>query len=108
MIHEANKTIKELRLALPKGFVFVLDTTDRSFLYKSSDYKEFEYKIINIDVDFGIDRLTRETGYHINNHNGDLIGLRNIGINTYVGFCLPNTSLLDNNNKLLAESIISN
>lgn len=106
VIQRANQTINELRHALPKGFVFVLDTTDRSFIYKSANFIDLEQKIVAIDKNLGIDQLTRQTGYHLNHHDGDLVGLKSIESNTYVGFCLPKESL-PNHNRLLAETILT-
>lgn len=89
VIHEAHKTINALRQALPRSFVFVIDTTDRSFIYKSGEHTACEKTILQIDQLHGIDILSRKDGFYLEKHNSGLVGIRTISTNTYVGFCLP-------------------
>ena len=89
VIQDAHKTINALRQALPGSFVFVLDTTDRSFIYKSRSHEECQQVIIGLDKNFGINILSRDEGYYLETFEDFSIGFRMIGSNTFVGFCMP-------------------
>ena len=92
---------------MPDAFVFVIDTIDRSFLYKSTDYFASEDRIVRLDQNHGIDALLRKNGYYINRHDYNLVGLKNIGTNTCIGFCMPD-HLSEGANVSFAKSIIEN
>ena len=87
VIHDAHQAISALKKVLPESFVFVLDTTDRSFIYRSVVSKELELSIIDFDRSHGIDVLSRKSQVYINKHGENTIGFKSIGSNTYLGFC---------------------
>lgn len=105
VIHDAHKTINALRQALPGSLVFVLDTTDRSFLYKSVSHEECEKAIIGLDKDLGIEILSRDDGYYMRTWGKFMLGFRMISSNTYVGFCMPE-EIRHESNTFLAQQII--
>ena len=87
VIHDAHQAISALKKVLPESFVFVLDTTDRSFIYRSVVSEELERSIIEFDRSHGIDVLSRKAQIYINKHGANTIGFKSIGTNTYLGFC---------------------
>ncbi|MEM7299008.1 MAG: hypothetical protein AAF391_12170 [Bacteroidota bacterium] len=107
VIHDAHKTINALKQALPGSFVFVLDTTDRSFLYKSKTHEICQKAIIDIDKELGIEILSREEGHYIRSCGDFMVGFRMIGSNTYVGFCMPE-DFRHESDSFLAQQIIKN
>jgi len=106
VIQEAYDKISSLKKALPKAFIFVIDTTDRSFLYKSEEFSTCENAVIALDAAEGIDNLSRTDGYHLNHHDSSLVGFKNIASNTYLGFCLPEKKSKASDH-ILAEDIIT-
>jgi len=104
VIHEAQKAVNSLIKVLPEAFVFVLDTTDRSFLFKSIDNEACEESVIRLDQTHGIDKLSRD-GYHFGHQECSFIGVKNISINTYLGFCLSKAEV-ERANTLSAEEIL--
>ena len=88
VIHSAHKMINALRQALPESFVFVLDTTDRSFLYKSSEDLICEREVLAFDQKEGIDRLLREKNTYLSDIGDRFIALRSLGAHTFLGFCV--------------------
>ncbi|GAB4234189.1 MAG: hypothetical protein Tsb0034_07770 [Ekhidna sp.] len=107
IIHEIQKIVDQFRKHLPEGFVFVLDTTDRSFIYKSAERKCCEGWVLDLDRDQGIEVLTNGIGSYYMDDARKMIGFRNVGRNIFVGFCMqsesntlpiePLKSLLENN-----------
>ena len=106
VIQEAYDKISSLKKALPKAFIFVIDTTYRSFLYKSEEFSTCENSVLAFDATQGIDKLSRSEGYHLNDHDSSLVGFKNIGANTYLGFCLPEKKRKESDH-ILAEDIIT-
>ncbi len=88
LIDTTHDAITKLSRILPKAFVFVIDTTDRTFLFKSSEHTECQSMILKLDQDMGIDRIVKKEGYAIKNYHSREVGLRSLGANTYVGYCL--------------------
>ncbi len=89
VIYDTHQKIDALKEMLPGGFVFVLDTTDRSFVYKSTISPNCEQKVIALDKVHGIDRLTKTSNQFAHNDVDGLIKIHRIGQNTYIGFCAP-------------------
>ena len=88
LIDTTHEAITKLSRILPKAFVFVIDTTDRTFLFKSSEHAECQAMILRLDQDMGIDRIVKDQGYAIKSFHSQEVGLRSLGTNTYVGYCL--------------------
>lgn len=54
IISKVQHAIDSLEHALSEGFIFVLDTTDRSFMYKSVGRPDRSEAIIQIDQIHGL------------------------------------------------------
>ncbi|WP_420317834.1 hypothetical protein [Ekhidna sp.] len=105
IVNNTHQKIDALREIMPEGFVFVLDTTDRSFIYKSKNSPDCEQFVISLDQVYGIDGLTKDQNSYTHHDEKTIIKLQKIGGNTYLGICTSN----DNNSleKLsLAENYI--
>ena len=89
VIARTHQKIDALRELVPDGFVFVIDTTDRSFLFKSKQSPDCEQRVISLDKMYGIDYLTKNANYY--NHEDDtcIVKLSRIGQNTFIGLCAP-------------------
>ena len=87
IISNTHQIIDALKKIVPGGFVFVMDTTDRSFVYKCSDNPDFEQQVISLDKMHGIDKLTRSTDFYSHEDSGSIVKLKRIGQNTFMGLC---------------------
>lgn len=106
VIQEAYDKISSLKRALPKAFIFVIDTTDRSFLYKSEEFSTCENSILALDATYGIEKLSRNEGFHLNDHDCSLVGFKSIEQNTYLGFYLPEKNRRESD-RILAQDLIA-
>ncbi len=88
LIQKTHQTISALSRVVPDAFLFVIDTTDRTFLFKSKNKLTYQEMIVQFDEDFGINKTVDEKGHHFDNYNSKFLGFKNIGTNTYLGFCL--------------------
>lgn len=87
IISNTHQVIDALKKMVPGGFVFVMDTTDRTFVYKSSDNPDYEQQVISLDKVHGIDTLTKFTDFYEHSDERSILKLRRIGQNTYLGLC---------------------
>ena len=87
IISNTHQVIDALKRMVPGGFVFVMDTTDRSFVYKSSNNPTFEQEVISLDKTYGIDRLTKLTDFYSYEDDKSILKLKRIGQNTFMGLC---------------------
>lgn len=88
VIHLAFRAINDLRQILPKGFVFVLDSTDRSFIYKSKDYGKYEEFVLRFDQDQGIDLLSKSSDYFEVEQEETTLQVKTLTEHTYIGICV--------------------
>ena len=51
--------------------------------------------IVQFDEDFGIDQKVESSGHYFDNYCSKFIGFKNIGTNTYLGFCLDHLKVED-------------
>lgn len=72
---------------VPDGFVFILDTNDRSFVYKSKDDPSKEERVLSLDQMHGIDQLTKATQQYTFEDKDVVLKLVGIAQNTYLGLC---------------------
>lgn len=72
---------------VPGSLVFVLDTTDRSFVYKCSNKPAYEQQVISLDKVHGIDTLTKFSDYYSHEDDNSIVKLKRIGQNTFMGLC---------------------
>ncbi len=89
MITGAHHKISTLRNILPGGFLFILDITDRSFLYKSKECKKSEDQIMSLEVIHGLDKLTRDADLYSHENEDEIIKIHKISNNTFLGLCAP-------------------
>lgn len=87
VIHDTHQKINMLREMIPGGFVFVLDTTDRSFVFKSGHDLECEQRVISLDRVHGIDTLTKTSDFCSFEDDTSVVKLRRISQNTFIGLC---------------------
>ena len=67
MIERIQGGINALNAIDPNGFIFLLDSTDRSFIYKSSESPMAIESIISLDKEEGIESLAQKHPYIIEN-----------------------------------------
>ncbi|MEO9482258.1 MAG: hypothetical protein ABJG47_02385 [Ekhidna sp.] len=87
IISNTHQIIDALKKLVPGGFVFVMDTTDRSFVYKSSDHPDYEQEVISLDKMYGIDTLTKSTDFYSHEDEKLIVKLKRIDSNTFMGIC---------------------
>lgn len=88
IISNTHQVIDALKKIVPGGFVFVMDTTDRSFVYKSSnDHYQYEQQVISLDRVHGIDTLTKSTDFYTHDDDKSIVKIKRIGQNTFMGLC---------------------
>ena len=92
LVETTHEAITKLSRILPKAFVFVIDTTDRTFLFKSNEKPDCQAMVLQLDQDMGIDTLAKDRGYAIQNFRSREVGIRSLGSNTYVGYCLEEST----------------
>lgn len=93
IISNTHQVIDALKKMVPGGFVFVMDTTDRSFVYKSSDNPYYEQQVISLDRIHGIDTLTKSTDFYSHENEKSIVKLKRIGQNTFMGLCASKNKL---------------
>lgn len=93
VISETHQKINTLKGLVPGGFVFVLDTTDRSFLFKSKKSPDCEQRVISLDKIYGIDTLTKGSNYYHHEDDTSLVKISKIGDNTFLGLCAPKKNI---------------
>ncbi len=87
IISNTHQTINALKKIVPGGLVFVLDTTDRSFVYKCSDKPMYEEQVMSLDRIHGIDVLTKFNDFYTHEGEKSIVKLKRIGQNTFMGLC---------------------
>ena len=93
IISNTHQKINALKKIVPGGFVFVLDTTDRSFVYKCSNNPAFEQQVISLDKIHGIDTLTKFNDYYSHEDEQAVVKLKRIGQNTFMGLCASKSKI---------------
>ncbi|MEP1095064.1 MAG: hypothetical protein ABJG78_08140 [Cyclobacteriaceae bacterium] len=78
--------INALNAIIPDSFIFVLDCTDRSFLYKSSDSKEAIDEILALDQSKGIDNLFDSSEYYDSESALHTYMIKRLSSHTFLGF----------------------
>ncbi len=78
--------INALNAIIPNSFIFVLDSTDRSFLYKSSDNQSAINEIIELDSTSGIETLFHSSDCIDSNTRDHVYMIRKVGSHTFMGF----------------------
>ena len=63
--------------------------------------------VLKLDQDMGIDKLVREEGYAIQKYFTREVGIKSLGTNTYIGYCLEQ-SKIENPSHSMAQEEVSN
>ncbi len=87
MITEAHYKISTLRTIIPDEFLFILDVTDRSFIYKSKECPKSEDQVMNLDAIYGLDKLTQNSDFYSYEKEEEIIKFHKISSNTFLGIC---------------------
>lgn len=106
-IQKTHRAVSTLSRLLPDAFVFVIDTTDRTFLFKSSEKEECQSILLKLDEDMGIDKLMNNQGHCFKNFCSREIGIKYLGTNTYVGFCLEELLVRGKSLTMAQEAVVS-
>lgn len=85
IISKVQHTIDSLEHALSKGFIFILDTTDRSFIYKSFGRLDYSDNIVKIDHSYGIDQIMSNKLFHVHKEMDDRLLLKKIETHSFLG-----------------------
>lgn len=88
IISEIQHAIDMLEHELPMGFVFLLDTTDRSFIYKSTNRHDCSQEIVKIDQQLGIDKLMSGLVFFTIEEKNKILILKKIDPNSFLGVCM--------------------
>ncbi|MEQ9402946.1 MAG: hypothetical protein RIM99_05120 [Cyclobacteriaceae bacterium] len=78
--------INALSAIIPDSFIFVLDSTDRSFIYKSSDCPIAIEEIISVDKRQGIDNLFQDSEIYNSEEDEHLYMIKKLSSHTFLGF----------------------
>lgn len=78
--------INALNAIIPDSFIFVMDSTDRSFIYKSSDCLNAVEEIVSLDKKIGMDNLFDTTDYYNSNTSEHFYIIRRMSSHTFLGF----------------------
>ncbi|WP_420576054.1 hypothetical protein [Ekhidna sp.] len=105
VISKTHQKINTLRDLVPDSFVFILDTTDRSFLFKSKESPDCEQRVISLDKIYGIDTLTRSNDYYNHEDDTSMLKLSRIGQNTFMGLCAPKENYSEEQWGLVSECL---
>lgn len=106
VISNTHQIINALKKMVPGGFVFVMDTTDRSFVYKCSNNPTFEQQVISLDKNHGIDTLTKLTDFYSHEDEQSIVKLKRIGQNTFMGLCASKSKVSESQWNI-ADSFLS-
>jgi len=106
VISKTHQKINMLKDIVPGGFVFVLDTTDRTFLFKSKESPDCEQRVISLDKVYGIDVLTKERDCYTHEDDTSVVKLSRIGQNTFIGLCASGKSYSDRQRELVNDCLV--
>ena len=95
IVNNTHQKIDALKEIMPVGFVFVLDTTDRSFIYKSKASPNQEQFVLSLDKMKGFDAQTKSDTFFSYQDDDQVLKLQKIGGNTFLGVCAPKVSFTE-------------
>jgi len=78
--------INALNTIIPDSFIFILDCTDRSFIYKSSDCAAAINEILSLDKSKGIDNLFDSSEYYNSESASHSYMIKKLSSHTFLGF----------------------
>lgn len=95
IVYNTHQKIDALNAIAPESFVFVLDTTDRSFLYKSHNSDRCVDLIFGIDELHDLEKLTSSKTYHSHDEGDAILKIQKTSENTLLGICLSRSDHSD-------------
>lgn len=107
LIQDTDRVVTSLSRLLPNAFVFVIDTTDRTFLFKSSDRVHCQNVILQLDSEIGIDKIAKDNGHFFKSFCSKEIGMKSLSSNTFVGYCLERIDVSDEVLSIAKETVIN-
>lgn len=78
--------IDALNAIIPDSFIFVLDSTDRSFLFQSSDCPIAIQEIFSIDKLEGIESLFQNSDFYDSDTSEHVYMIKKLSSHTFLGF----------------------
>ncbi|WP_370090006.1 hypothetical protein [Ekhidna sp.] len=107
VISDTHQKVNALRELAPDSFVFILDTTDRSFLFKSKESPDCEQRVISLDKVHGIDKLTKTTNYYHHQDDTSDVKISRISQNTYIGLCAQQKQYTADQMEMVKECLLA-
>ena len=102
-ISDLHVQISEIKNSDPNLFSFLFDTTDRTFMYTSKNCELCEQLVIDLDVNAGIELLTKHTGRFVEEGSEYIIALRQLEPHAFVGFCSTSQEFHTTHQDLIAS-----
>ena len=78
--------INAINAIIPGSFIFVLDSTDRTFIYKSSDCKQAMDIIVEVDQHKGLESLFATSPFYTVDSESYFYMIKRISSHTFSGF----------------------
>ena len=78
--------INALNAIIPDSFIFILDSTDRSFIYQSSDCPLAVGEILALDQQKGIENIFDVTEFYDTDNSDHFYMIKRISAHTFLGF----------------------
>ena len=107
LIHNTDRVVTSLSKLLPDAFVFVIDTTDRTFLFKSSEKSPCQKAILQLDTEIGIDNAAKADGHFVRSFYSREIGMKSLATNTFVGYCVASPDACPDALQTARQTVIS-
>ncbi len=78
--------IKTLNSIIPDSFIFILDSTDRSFIYRSSNCPNGVNAILNLDKIKGVESLMEEASFYSDESDEHFYMIKRLSNHIFLGF----------------------
>lgn len=95
MIAGLQIQINALSAIIPESFIFVLDVTDRSFIYQSSECPSAVNKILAVDKQMGMDTLFDTSEYFNLEKDDHFYMIRKLSDHTFMGLLAEKCNFSD-------------
>ncbi len=87
--------IKALNAIIPDSFIFILDSTDRTFIYKSSDCTEAMDEILRLEKEHGIENVVDNKKVYNQESMDHFCMIRQLSGHTFLGFFVLKEKISD-------------
>lgn len=95
MIAGLQIQINALNAIIPDSFIFVLDSTDRSFIYQSSDCPLAIDEILLVDKQQGIENLFETSDFYDSDKEDYSYIIKKLSDHTFMGFFVVKENFSD-------------